>query len=348
MKHIKLFESFKSLYKKVSKEEFLSYEKKLEPFSNWEVSKLSSISKKWSVRRECELNIKSDNKIEINLGGRIFGKSIMIEKSRDDYFLVTTLPNDVYTFAGRNGKRIGHYRKYYICDQFDGLLSFLKKLDHNNDVSISDLSKMPIFSEDEIRMLNDIPNLQGGKTLSFIKVILVDDYNIDVKMSDISGVNISKVGEESYKCIKYNGDNKSIEIVDSMYKLMMLILGLVDNKVNESHNYFNIEDIEDLFLEYIDKWNMKDYSEIDGISYNIHGQTEGIIKYYRLMITCNNELSGDNKLKLIDDMERFISRLDKIGLKTKWNIKHSPRNFINGYNRVIGTSYTNRLGLFIF
>ena len=80
MKHIKLFESFKSLYKKVSKEEFLPYEKKLEPFSNWEVSKLSSISKKWCVRRECELNIKSDNKIEINLGGRIFGKSIMIEK----------------------------------------------------------------------------------------------------------------------------------------------------------------------------------------------------------------------------------------------------------------------------
>lgn len=154
---------------------------------------------------------------------------------QDDYFLVSKIPNDAYTFFNQNAHNneqirrqgLDYYRKYYICDQFDGLLSFLKTLDNDTDV-IGDLPINLLFNDDEIRMVSELPNMKGQNDLSFIKVENIDKNKILVKMSDIKNIIISKVGEESYKCVTNNNGSRSTEVVDTMYQLMMFILGHVD------------------------------------------------------------------------------------------------------------------------
>lgn len=154
---------------------------------------------------------------------------------------------------------------------------------------------------------------------------------------------------ESYKCVTNNNGDKSMQVVDTMYKLMMLILGSIDKKVNESYEDYDVDDIEDIFLEYIDKWNMKDDNIVeltssDNITYYI--KKSNVLKSFLLMVTCRKELSKVDKSELVSDMKSFISRLNKMGFEVKWNNKHNPENFINGFDSY-GGQYTNRLGIYI-
>lgn len=76
MKHIKLFESFESMYRAADKDEYLSMYSKLDSFSDWQISKLVSIFKKWDVRRGCKFALNEDNgTIKFTLGGKIFGNT---------------------------------------------------------------------------------------------------------------------------------------------------------------------------------------------------------------------------------------------------------------------------------
>ena len=104
--------------------------------TKWKKSSLSShdkqrfekIFKVWSERQEINYKFR-EGELYLELGGRIFGKEVVVEKYEDDWYVINIIPRDAYRFATRNQRSYESYRQYYTCDQIDGVLEFLKQLD---------------------------------------------------------------------------------------------------------------------------------------------------------------------------------------------------------------------------
>ncbi len=90
-----------------------------------------TIFRVWSLPKDIEYQFDVDSpntKLHLNFGGRYFGKEVTIEKTTDDWFFLTAIPQAAWNFASRNNRTIESYREYYVCDQFAGVLAFLKEL----------------------------------------------------------------------------------------------------------------------------------------------------------------------------------------------------------------------------
>jgi hypothetical protein len=192
------------------------------------------------------------------------------------------------------------------------------------------------------------------------------DFGIDILNDEWFLIHLN-YGDGDYiffKCDQFEGLEKFIEDLPTiaLYYHISIPESFFSNADNLVENYKDIEvgDIEDIFLEYIDKWNMKeDKLNIgvtqDEILYSIRKQKDSVSKQgiftlskqcFVLLISCRKELSKVDKSELVNDMKRFISRLNKMGFEVEWNIKHNPANFIDGLNS-FGGQYTNRLGIYI-
>ena len=130
MKYLKLFEDLNDFYSTIDYQE---YNRMLsiflpEKFSKYEIDKIKHILKIWEERKEVsELEVASFGDIcGFDFGGKILGHEIEIRKIRDGWYLLNSIPRDAYTFANRNKRSIESYRKFYKCDQFDGVLQYLK------------------------------------------------------------------------------------------------------------------------------------------------------------------------------------------------------------------------------
>lgn len=94
-------------------------------FSTYEKNKIIGIIDTWDKgNKEVSYEFK-DTTFELMFGGRIFGHEYNIIKMSDDWFLIDTIPRDAYTFATRNHRSYESYRKFFKCNQFDGVLVFL-------------------------------------------------------------------------------------------------------------------------------------------------------------------------------------------------------------------------------
>lgn len=142
MRWIKYFES-SSFYTKLSVDEYNEFTNEYGPekFTRYEKSRLKEEFDRWTnmeisyifgdSRHGDPKNLKeymdnlSEDKVRLMYGGRIFGKEINIGKRVDGWYVIDIIPRDAQTFASRNSRLYESYRKYYKCDQFEGVLSFI-------------------------------------------------------------------------------------------------------------------------------------------------------------------------------------------------------------------------------
>jgi hypothetical protein len=132
MKHIKYLDMFricesKDLYSEIDRTEHETMMTDFLPsdFTVYEKSRLKEEFDKWEERFEISYKLGLGNKVYLRFGGRIFGREINIVKLEDGWYLLDIIPSDVQRISSKNHKPIEHFRKFYKCDQFDGLLHFL-------------------------------------------------------------------------------------------------------------------------------------------------------------------------------------------------------------------------------
>lgn len=92
----------------------------------YDEKKMSDIFNIWKASKDIDFKFEQLNHLYLEFGGIYFGHEIEIYKMSDDWFLLTKISRDAYTFARRNNRTYESYRNFYKCDQFDGVLSFLE------------------------------------------------------------------------------------------------------------------------------------------------------------------------------------------------------------------------------
>jgi len=134
MKHISKFnEQSDNFYQKILIGEYNDMLEKYnseDKFSPYEINKIDKICQSWKSKgTEYQINpmswILPRQHIRILFGGKIFGHEINIIKMMDGWFLIDVISRDAFTFARQNNRTYESYRKFYKCDQFDGVLNFL-------------------------------------------------------------------------------------------------------------------------------------------------------------------------------------------------------------------------------
>lgn len=121
MKYIKLFDSL--LYDEISFDEysrlaFFDENITSEMFTKDEIEKIESICGKMNLRIE-----KDDS------GNKLIYLQSKILKYQSELYDINKINDEYYLFQYHNS--IKGINKYYKCDQFDGLISCLKKVLHN-------------------------------------------------------------------------------------------------------------------------------------------------------------------------------------------------------------------------
>ena len=148
MKYLKRFnENKEGFYTEINQSEYDTMLKDINhsSFTPYEKSRMKDEFDTWGNRIEIEYFLGDDSKykepsnlyeyervlpgfkVKLNFGGRIFGKEVNIVKLEDGWYLLDIIPRDAPNFATRNNRTYESYRKYYKCDQFDGLLHFLNE-----------------------------------------------------------------------------------------------------------------------------------------------------------------------------------------------------------------------------
>lgn len=134
MKYLKIFEEYtKELFEEISQleSETLLHEYPCIPLSKFETDRMIQIFNRWKDRKDISykiVNYTDTNRpgsMYLEYGGRFFGHEVTITKLEDGWFLLDTIPRDAYTFAIRNNRTYESYRKFFKCDQFEGVISFL-------------------------------------------------------------------------------------------------------------------------------------------------------------------------------------------------------------------------------
>ena len=155
MRYLSKFNENSSLYSEINSTQYRKLIDKYQPddFTKYEKSRMIEEFNRLEKRNHIEYrigdsstyrepkslyemeNILPGNKVILKFGGRIFGKEINIVKIDEGWYMLDIIPRDAHTFATRNNRSYESYRKYYKCDQFDGVLNFL------ND-NLRELSKL--------------------------------------------------------------------------------------------------------------------------------------------------------------------------------------------------------------
>ncbi len=117
----------KDLYSEINRTEHETMVKEFlsSDFTVYEKSRLKEEFDRWGERFEIDYQLSLVNKVYLRFGGRIFGREVNIVKLVDGWYLLDIIPSDVQRISSKNHKFIEHFRKFYKCDQFDGLLHFL-------------------------------------------------------------------------------------------------------------------------------------------------------------------------------------------------------------------------------
>lgn len=217
--------------------------------SDFEMKKLENIFKVWVNRSEVNYRFR-DGELYLELGGRYFGKEIVIEKYEDDWYFINIIPRDAHTFASRNSRSYESYRDFYSCDQFDGVLDFMRQINNvhtsNKDYSIfesksenQDLCKELFNAElyDFMESHSNEPMTDSEKER--ITEILADTY-IEVKMKG----NPTEWGFEEWyfddKVISINKYSDSYYLVEEEWS----------NSWNKDHKVYLCDELES--IKYID------------------------------------------------------------------------------------------------
>jgi len=217
--------------------------------SDFEMKKLENIFKVWVNRSEVNYRFR-DGELYLELGGRYFGKEIVIEKYEDDWYFINIIPRDAHTFASRNSRSYESYRDFYSCDQFDGVLDFMRQINDvytsNKDHSIfesksenQDLCKELFDAElyDFMESHSNEPMTDSEKER--ITEILADTY-IEVKMKG----NPTEWGFEEWyfddKVISINKYSDSYYLVEEEWS----------NSWNKDHKVYLCDELES--IKYID------------------------------------------------------------------------------------------------
>jgi hypothetical protein len=113
------FKFFKALnFEEVEKETFLSFEYETVDFPENELKLIKKISPEMKFTLDV---YDTENKIHFVTGyDKKNAKSIIIEKKEDDWYLVF----QTESYLNRPAMK---YKKYFLCDQFDGLTELLEK-----------------------------------------------------------------------------------------------------------------------------------------------------------------------------------------------------------------------------
>lgn len=143
MKHLKKFNesiNFDDYFKEITlvESQILLRDYNFEEFNKYELTKLYKIFDLWKSHKEIEYKIYDNNDLCLTYGGTYFGKEVSIRKLSDGWFLIDIIPRDAWTFARRNNRSYESYRKFYKCDQLEGIMAFLQeivnKYHKNNDL----------------------------------------------------------------------------------------------------------------------------------------------------------------------------------------------------------------------
>jgi quinol monooxygenase YgiN len=185
----------------INKIEKISLEDYNQFTSKWIKSSLSphdkerfeKIFKVWSVKREVNYKFKEGN-LYLELGGRIFGSEIVVEKYEDDWYVINTIPRDAYTFASRNSRSYESYREYYICDQLDGVLEFLKSLN------------WPKSNSDETIFESKSDNLEFCKELVDAELYDFMESHSNEPMTDSEKKRITEILADTYSEVEMKGN----------------------------------------------------------------------------------------------------------------------------------------------
>jgi len=148
-------------------------------------------------------------------------------------------------------------------------------------------------------------------------------------------------------------------------------------KIDETHYHVeDVEDVEDIFLEYVDKWNMKHgkylsdpasqrlatsgfgqkfdvenynlwYTIYESFSPKITRLYVDSDYYIELNIEAHTWKGEINKDDLISDIDKFINRIEKHGWKVTESRVCNRKNFLNRSND-ISVSYNNQYRIYLY
>lgn len=217
--------------------------------SDFEMKKLEKIFKVWDERKELSYKFK-DGELHLNFGGRYFGKEIVVEKYEDDWYFINIIPRDAHTFASRNNRAYESYRDYYSCDQFDGVLDFMRQI---NDVHTSNQDYSIFESKSENQEL--CKEINSNEYSNFIEDHNHEPFNHNeldqiTQILSITYPEVERIGNTEDWCVEeWYFDDKSITISkyqDSYY----LVKEQWINSWNKDPHYYLCDEIDS--IKYID------------------------------------------------------------------------------------------------
>lgn len=223
--------------------------------TKWKKSSLSSHDKQrfekifevWSERQEINYKFREGD-LYLELGGRIFGKEVVVEKYEDDWYVINIIPRDAYRFATRNQRSYESYRQYYTCDQIDGVLDFLKQLD---DKYASNQDKTIFESKSD--------NLEFCKELVGAELYDFMESHSNEPMTDSEKKRITEILADTYSEVEMKGNPTEWGFEEWYFDDKIISI----NKYSDS--YYLVEE------EWINSWNKdpKAYlcDELESIKY---------------------------------------------------------------------------------
>ena len=121
MKHLKNIKNFKDLYHKIDNGEYYRY------ITTWRSKELESSITDVEISKLKDMGMVIDYNYPYEVGFIKFGKKISIRKNNDDWFIVS-LERNVKNMTNSDLQN----RKFYCCDQFDGLIKLIDDIIKTN------------------------------------------------------------------------------------------------------------------------------------------------------------------------------------------------------------------------
>ena len=124
MKYIQIFEEYNQYYSKIEYDEFENRKREsgIQVFNTEEITNLQNIIPEIHLRTEAGMKAKSVNYYAVETTSLSFTRDLFryeVFKLPDEWYIVLCVSIDPFT---------KNKISYYKCDQFDGLLEFLKIL----------------------------------------------------------------------------------------------------------------------------------------------------------------------------------------------------------------------------